>query len=63
MTRIETSRVREVLGMTIAAVQDAANKLNPDSELQNLESDIDEVEKAVSDLKASLAALPYKHSE
>lgn len=63
MTRIETARVREVLGANIAAVKDAAEKLRADCELQELEADIDQLEKAVGRLKGSLAGLPFKHSE
>jgi len=62
MTRIETARVKEVLGTSITLVKEAANKLNPDRELQEIEADLSELEKAVADLKGSLAGLPFKHS-
>jgi uncharacterized protein YceH (UPF0502 family) len=62
MTRIVTSRVGEVLGLDIATIQKAAQKLNAASELQDLEADLAELEKAVSELKSTLAGLPYKHS-
>jgi len=60
MTRIETARVNEVIGLNIAAIQDAAHKLNENGELQGLEEDIASLEKTIADLKDSLAALPYK---
>jgi polyhydroxyalkanoate synthesis regulator phasin len=61
MTRIETSRVNEVIGLHIGTVQEAAHKLNAGSDLQELESDISALEKTIADLKDSMAALPYKH--
>ena len=62
MTRIETARVKEVIGSSITLVKEAASKLNPDSELQEMEAELDELEKAVADLKGNLAGLPFKHS-
>lgn len=63
MTRIETSRVREVLGVNITAVKEAAEKLTAECELQELEADVDALEKSLAVLKGSLAGLPFKHSE
>jgi DNA-binding transcriptional MerR regulator len=62
MTRIVTSRVGEVLGINIATIQKAAQKLDENSELQELEENLAELDKAVSELKSALAGLPYKHS-
>lgn len=62
MTRIETSRVKEVIGFNIMGIKEAAAKLNEASELQELEKDLLELEKAVAELKSTLAGLPYQHS-
>jgi uncharacterized protein YceH (UPF0502 family) len=62
VTRIETSRVKEVLGMTVTSVKEAASRLSADSDLQELEKEVADLEKAVADLKGSLAGLPFKHS-
>jgi len=61
MTRIETSRVNEVIGIKIGIIQEAAHRLNAGLELEKLEEEIAALEKTVEDLKESLAALPYKH--
>jgi hypothetical protein len=61
MTRIETARVNEVIGLQIGTIQEAAHKLNAGSDLQELEVDISSLEKAVAELKSTLAALPYQH--
>ena len=63
MTRIETSRVREVLGANITAVKEAAEKLTAQCELQELEADVDALDKSLAVLKGSLTGLPFKHSE
>jgi cell division protein FtsL len=60
MTRIETARVNEVLGLQIGTVREAAAKLNAGGEIEELEADISALEKTIADLKQSLAALPYK---
>jgi len=60
MTRIETSRVNEVIGINIGIVQEAARKLDAGLELEKLEERIAELEGTIADLKTSLAALPYK---
>ncbi len=63
MTRIETARVREVLGMNITEVKKAAGNLNPESDLQELDRHLTELEKAVAQLRNSIGGLPFKHSE
>jgi hypothetical protein len=62
MTRIETARVKEVLELSILAVQAAAGKLNAAAELQELETEVADLEKAVAELRSSVAGLPFKHS-
>jgi uncharacterized protein YceH (UPF0502 family) len=63
MTRMVTSRVNEVLGLEVASVQKAAQKLNAGDELQDLEADVAELEKSVMELKSTIAGLPFKHSK
>lgn len=62
MTRIETSRVNEVIGSNIAVIREAAAKLTGTGDLQDLEKDLAELERAVAELKSTLAGLPYQHS-
>ena len=62
MTRIETSRVNEVIGLRIGIVQEASRKLNAGGDLEELEADIAMLEQTIADLKESLAALTYKRS-
>lgn len=61
MTRIETARVKEVVGLSIGVVQEAARKLDAAGDLQDLEADIAALEKTIAGLKDTLAALTYKH--
>ena len=61
MTRIETARVNEVIGLKIGSVREAANKLSVNSDLQDLEADILALEKAVIELKETVETLPFKH--
>ena len=61
MTHIETSRVNEVIGLHIGTIQEAAHKLSASSDLEQLEVDIAALEKTITDLKDSMAALPYTH--
>jgi len=59
MTHIETARVNEVIGLHIGTIQETAHMLNVNSDLQELETCIATLEKAVADLKESLAAIPH----
>lgn len=61
MTRIETARVNEVIGFNIVAIKEAANKLNVNSDLQELEADLSALEKTIAEFRDSLAGLPFKH--
>lgn len=49
--------------MNITEVKRAAEKLNPESDLQDLEGEVTELEKAVAQLRSSIGGLPFKHSE
>ena len=60
MTHIETARVNEVIALQIGTIQEAAHKLQARGDLEGMETDISALEKAIADLKESLAGLPYK---
>ena len=60
MTRFETSRIREMIGIQIGLVQQAAKQLDPSLELEQLEQGIADLEKGIGELKENLAGLPYK---
>jgi hypothetical protein len=60
MTHIETARVNEMLGLQIGVVQDAARKLQGDN-LEQLESDMRELENAIKELWGMMKGLPLEH--
>ncbi|GFO54973.1 hypothetical protein GMSM_19800 [Geomonas sp. Red276] len=60
MTRIETARVKETLDLSITQVRQAAERLNSELELQELQTEVEELEKAVAALKGNIAGLPFK---
>lgn len=60
MTHIETARVSEMLELQIGKIQDAARKLRGDV-LEQLESDIRELENATKELRAMVEGLPHEH--
>ena len=62
MTRIETARVNEVIGLQIASIKEAAGRLSADSDLQELEAGISALETTIAELKYSLSGIPFKHS-
>lgn len=62
MTRIETARVKEVIGFQVMAIREAAARLDVNSDLLELEANLAVLEQSVAELKDSLAGLPYKHS-
>ena len=61
MTYIRTARFIEVIGLQIGTIQEIAQKLHVNSSIQELDADITILEKAVSELKGSLAAIPHEH--
>lgn len=62
MTRIETARVKEVIGFKVMAIKEAAAKFDANLDLLELEADLAVLERSIADLKDTLAGLPYKHS-
>jgi hypothetical protein len=61
MALVETSRVKELLGIHIGVIQEYAMKLDAGSDLQVLEANMAELEKALGDLKDDLAGIPHRH--
>ena len=61
MTHIETARINEAIGIQIGIIQEKAQKMKANGELQVIEADIATLEKAIADLKDTLAAIPHKH--
>lgn len=59
MTHFATSRVNELLGLQISKVKELAGLLDPGMDIQNIESNLLELEKAVAELKDYLSALPH----
>ena len=63
MTHLETSRVREMLKFQISAIRDYAARLDHDTEIEQLETDLVELESSVQDLKKMVEGLPHRHME
>jgi len=61
MTHIETARINEVIGIQVGIIQEEAQKLKANSDLQEIEAAIAVLEKAIADLKGTLAAIPHQH--
>ena len=59
MTRIETARVNEMLGLQIGVIRDAAARLNSD-DLERLQSGLDDLDKAMKQLREMLVSLPHQ---
>lgn len=59
---IETARYNEVIGLNIGAIQEVAQKLNVNRDLEELEVIIVELEGTIADLRGSLAAMPHKRA-
>lgn len=60
MTRMETSRVREVLALHIGVIREHALNLNGDN-FEEMEKDLLAMEKAVREAKSLIEGIPHKH--
>ena len=60
MTHIETARVNELIGIQIGIVQQTARNLNMNRDLQEIETEIAALEKAIADLKDTLAGIAHR---
>ncbi len=63
MAHFETSRVNDMLGLQIGTVQEAAQKLSTEGNIEELEWEIAALEDTISGLKERLESLPHKHRE
>jgi polyhydroxyalkanoate synthesis regulator phasin len=61
MTQVETARINELIGLQIGAIQEDAQRLDVNSDLQELEANVATLEKRIADLKASLVGIPHDH--
>ena len=59
MTHLETTRVNDLIGLKIGAIQEEAQKLDVNSSLQELEVNLSALEKRTADLKVVLEAIPH----
>jgi hypothetical protein len=59
MSHIETMRLNDLIALKIGAVKEFARTMNVDSELQELETLIAELEQATVELKTTLEAIPH----
>lgn len=59
---IETARYNDVIDLQIGAIQEVAQKLNVNRDLEELEAIIIELEGTIADLRESLAGVPHKRS-
>lgn len=53
MTHIETARFNEVIGLQIGAIREVAHKLDENSDLEELEA-------VIAELEGSLEAMPHR---
>jgi len=61
MTHLETARINEALGLQIGVVREWANHLDA-ADLEDLEADLRELDRAVKELRSLVDALPHHHS-
>ena len=59
MSHIETTRLNDLIAIKIAAIQEFAEAMTANSELQELEALVAELEEATDELKTTLEAIPH----
>lgn len=59
MTHIETTRLKDLIAIRIATVQEFAEAMTVDSKVQELEALVTELEQATAELKTTLEAIPH----
>jgi len=60
MTHIATSRINELIGVQIGIIQEEAQKLDMNSDLQAIDAGVAALEKAVAALKDTLTSIPHE---
>jgi len=61
MTHLETARINEALGLQIGVVREWAKHLDA-ADIEHLEADVRELDRAVKELQGLVNALPHQHS-
>ncbi len=61
MARIETARIKDVIGLQIGTVVEATQQLNSNGDVEELERGISEMERTIAELKEIVEALPHEH--
>lgn len=59
MSHIETRRLNDLIAIKIAAIQEFAQAMTVNNELQKLEALVAELEDATAELKTTLEAIPH----
>lgn len=59
MSQIETTRLNDLIALRIGAIKELARTMRADSELQELETLIAELEGATAELRTTLEAIPH----
>ena len=59
MSHIETMRLQDLIALKIAAIKEFAQTMSVDSELQEMETLLAELEQATAELKTTLEAIPH----
>ncbi|MDA8413787.1 MAG: hypothetical protein M0023_08360 [Desulfobacteraceae bacterium] len=60
MTHLETTRINDVIGLQIGAIQEFASELNVESDIEELQANLSKLEKSVAKLNSTLKALPHE---
>lgn len=59
MSHIETTRLNDLIATRIGAIQEFAQAMTADNELQELEALVTELEQATAELRMTLKAIPH----
>lgn len=62
MSHMETTRLNDLIALKIGAIKEFAKSMSVDSELQELEILVAELEGATAELKTTLEAIPHHPS-
>ncbi|MBT1072366.1 hypothetical protein [Pelotalea chapellei] len=62
MTRMETSRVREVLALHIGSLREQASHLNEDN-FEQMERDLRAMERSVREARSLIEGLPHRNQK
>jgi len=60
MTHFNTARINEMLGLQLGVIRDITLKLDDDN-MEELESNLTEMEAAIKNIRSMLEGLPHQH--